>query len=351
MAGWLANRLVWTYTPPGGEPITGFPVPGGHIVRTVTGDQPIPPGSVVRLLHPVTLGGNELDGLRQLAAELGFIQPIRQLWRETYRLNRTEQSAGLFSDRYCGHILRFKQFYGLARRRGWGGGFLSGGWDGGHSAVARRDYPAAGLQASWAVSELDHLSHEVAVDLCTTGRLMFSPMDDTVRTPVPLAQVPPQVFSEAMRDLDLLVSVSTVANDPIWLENSTTYGDDLRGYWDRVAHDGLDQLRAHRREVLAPFYAGQDARRFGLTERDLIIRGSLASYRIDLATANVRMDPAGKWLSFDTRLTPEDLYRQQILGLPAIDDDEILQRILVRAAILADDDQLASRKLLKQIRG
>ena len=154
-----------------------------------------------------------------------------------------------------------------------------------------------------------------------------------------------------MRDLDLLVSVSTVANDPIWLENSTTYGDDLRGYWDRVAHDGLDQLRAHRREVLAPFYAGQDARRFGLTERDLIIRGSLASYRIDLATANVRMDPAGKWLSFDTRLTPEDLYRQQILGLPAIDDDEILQRILVRAAILADDDQLASRKLLKQIRG
>ena len=38
-------------------------------------------------------------------------------------------------------------------------------------------------------------------------------------------------------------------------------------------------------------------------------------------------------------------------GLPAIDDDEILQRILVRAAILADDEQLASRKLLKQIRG
>jgi hypothetical protein len=36
--------------------------------------------------------------------------------------------------------------------------------------------------------------------------------------------------------------------------------------------------------------------------------------------------------------------------VPAI-DDEILQRILIRAAILADDEQLASRKLLKQIRG
>jgi hypothetical protein len=40
-----------------------------------------------------------------------------------------------------------------------------------------------------------------------------------------------------------------------------------------------------------------------------------------------------------------------ILGLPALDDDEILQRILIRAAILADDDKIASSKLLKQIRG
>ena len=44
-------------------------------------------------------------------------------------------------------------------------------------------------------------------------------------------------------------------------------------------------------------------------------------------------------------------YDHHILGLPAIDDDEILHRILIRAAILADDEHLASRALLKQIRG
>ena len=168
--------------------------------------------------------------------------------------------------------------------------------------------------------------------------------------PIPLADVPPHVFSEALRDLDLLVSVTTVANDPIWLEKVAGH-DELRGYWELVARDGLGELRIRRREVLAPFYAGLDPRRFELTERELIVYGSLASYRIDLATGNARMEPAGKWLSFDTRLSPEDLYRQHVLGLPAIDDDEILQRILIRAAILADDEQLASRKLLKQIRG
>ena len=350
LSGWLANRLAWTFTPPGGEAITGFPDAGGDTVRTVHGEQPVPPGALVSLLHPVTVSKAQLSGLRQVAAELGLVQPIRQLWRETYRPRETEQSAGLFCERYSGHVLRFRQFYGLARRRGWGGGFLSGAWDGGDSAVARRDYPAAGLRASWAVSQPDCLSHEVAVDLCATGPLAFSPLDDAVRTPIPLADVPPHVFSEALRDLDLLVSVATVANDPVWLENVTSH-EALRGYWERVARDGPGGLRAHRREVLAPFYAEQDARRFKLTDRDLIVHGSLASYRIDLATANVRMDPAGKWLSFDTRLSPEDLYRQHVLGLPAIDDDEILQRILIRAAILADDEHLASRKLLKQIRG
>ena len=350
LAGWLANRLAWTFTPPGGEPLTGFPGDGGRTVRTVRGQQPVPPGALVHLLHPVTVSQAELDELRQVAAGLGLVQPIRQLWRETYRLSENEQGAGLFCDRYSGHILRFRQFYGLARRRGWGGGFLSGAWDGGDCAVARRDYPAAGLRASWSVSRLDTLGHEVAVDLCTTGQLVFSPLDDAVRTPIPLADVPPQVFSEALRDLGLVVSVATVANEPAWLEKVTGH-DVLRGYWERVARDGLGGLRARRQEVLAPFYAGQDPRRFELTDRELIVHGSLASYRIDLATANVRMEPAGKWLSFDIRLSPEDLYRQYVLGLPAIDDDEILQRILIRAAILADDEQLASRKLLKQIRG
>lgn len=86
-------------------------------------------------------------------------------------------------------------------------------------------------------------------------------------------------------------------------------------------------------------------------DEDLVVTGSLASYRIDLAPANVRMERASKWLSFGTKLTPRETRNHYILGLPAIDDDEILHRILIRAAILGDDEHLASRKLLKQIRG
>src|SRR5262249_41757720 len=41
-------------------------------------------------------------------------------------------------------------------------------------------------------------------------------------------------------------------------------------------------------------------------------------------------------------------YQHAIFGLSAVDDDEILQRILVRAAILAGDGHLAGRKLLNR---
>jgi hypothetical protein len=352
LVGWLARRLVWTFTPPDGAQLRGFPCSGGDTMQTPHGCLPVPPGCMVRLTHPVDLLAEELDELKQLCQELAISQPVRQLWRETYQLTPAEQRSGLYSDRYAGHILRFSQYYGLARRRGWVGGFLSGAWDGGDSAIARRDFPSAGLRACWAIGQLDDLSQEVAVDLCVTERVSFCPVGDADPAPVPLAEVPAQVFSEAMRDLDLVVSVSTVANDPVWLE-AYRGQPSLDQYWERIARGGLHDACARRREILGPYFTGQASnQRYDLIDCGLIVKGSLATYRIDLATANVRLEAAGKWLSFDTRpTTPDTACRHDIPGLPAIDDDEILQRILIRAAILADDEQLASRRLLKQIRG
>jgi hypothetical protein len=348
---WLATRMAWTWTGADGQAVRGFPGPDGGTVITPHGTVPVPAASLVRIIHPVALEPDELDGLRRLCQDLAVVQPIRQLWRETYRLTDAERKAALFTGRHAGHVLRFKQAYGLARRRGWTGGFLSSTFDGGDSAVARRDYPSAGLRASWALAELDHISHEIPVDLCITENLSFSPLHDTVLAPVPLADVPADVFSEAMRDLDLVVSVATVANDPAWLE--AYRGQPLLDqYWERVASGGLDQSRVQRHAMLVPYYDSPAAgQRFQLTSTDLIVHGSLATYRIDLATANVRTEPDGRWLSFDTKLTARQAHDHHILGLPAMDDDEILHRILIRAAILADDELLASRKLLKQIRG
>jgi hypothetical protein len=125
----------------------------------------------------------------------------------------------------------------------------------------------------------------------------------------------------------------------------------LAGYWARADRGGLDQLRAGRRQALAPMYATSGpGDRCRLTERDLVVHGSLATYQIDLATANVRMEPSGRWLSFDAERAAPAGTTDLFPWLSVTDDHEVLSRIVVRAAILADDERLASRRLLRQIR-
>jgi len=343
--GPLACRMVWAFAPFQGDTVCGIPEPRGTTMVTPRGPQPIPASSLVTLLHPATASGPIIDQFRRLVLDAGIRQPVRQLWRETYRAAEDHE---LYSARYAEHILRSRQLFGLARRRGWHGGFLSGTYDGGGTATAQRDYPAAGLRVSWWLESLEP-DRDTQIELCQTGRLIFATTGDATMTPIPLADVPPELFSEAMRDLDLFVSVTTVASDPAW-----PHGPDappiLSGYWARASRDGLDQLRASRRQVLAPVYAASGPEdRFHLTQRDLVIHGSLATYHIDLATAGVRMEPAGKWLTFDTKQAAADT-TDLFPWLPATDDHEILRRIVLRAAILADDEQLASRQLLRQIR-
>jgi uncharacterized protein DUF4132 len=267
----------FSFSPPGGPAISGFPDPDGHVIHTAAGPCPVPPGCLVRLLHPALAAPGELGQLRQLAVRRAIIQPVRQLWRETYRLTAAERQNGLASDRYAGHVLRFQQAYGLGRRRSWAGGFLSGAWDGGDSATARKAYPAAGLRASWAITDRGSSGGDVAVDLCLTGPVSFFPLEDQAGAPVPLADLPQEVFSEAMRDLDLIVSVTTVANDPLWLERHRG-NPGLDRYWEAITGDGLDQLRVHRHEMLTALDANSGDR-FELTSTDLIVRGSLATYR------------------------------------------------------------------------
>jgi hypothetical protein len=62
------------------------------------------------------------------------------------------------------------------------------------------------------------------------------------------------------------------------------------------------------------------------------------------------MEPSGKWLSFDTERAAPAGATDLFPWLPVTDDHEVLRRIVVRAAILADDERLASQRLLRQIR-
>ena len=112
--------------------------------------------------------------------------------------------------------------------------------------------------------------------------------------PLRLAEIPPVVFSEVMRDIDLLVGVTSIGADPAWgLDRDDAHAE----YWQRFADSELSIAAENRKsvlETLLPKLAIRD--RCRLEGRYLLVRGESNEYRIHLASGNVIMEPGSRYL-------------------------------------------------------
>lgn len=357
LTGWFARRLLWVVEPVNGSRLVGLPGSGPAMFKTGQGPVRIEGEAAVSLWHPAGAAESEVASVRALIWESGTAQPFRQAWRETYDVDEVEASTQMHSLRFAGHILNAPQLYAIARQRGWSGGFLSGAWDGGNESVAQRDLPAAGVRAQWSVAAFDPGDGRAGVALAVSDRVRFVPIGEADGPPIPLGQIPPVAFSETMRDLDLITSAASVATDPFWLEKfagPTSGPTSGSGYRESLAPGGTAATVAERRRIVALVLdrladRGAGRERCHLGERTLTVAGRLRTYSIDLATANVRVDPPGRWLAFDAGGGRRR--RQTLLPPPvaSVDDDVILERILARAVLLLSDDKITDRSLLRQI--
>ncbi len=151
----------------------------------------------LRLAHPVDLvaDGTWVAWQQRLFTE-GRRQPFKQVFRELYVLTVAERKAGPASHRYDGHQLQPRQALALLGRRGWLSSRESGDASRvfhGHNLVARVEFADGFLTPAEA-------------DLPTIGGVCFTRRGEHLAQP--LDSIPPVVFSEAMRDLDLVVSVA-----------------------------------------------------------------------------------------------------------------------------------------------
>ncbi|NNN20459.1 MAG: DUF4132 domain-containing protein [Acidimicrobiales bacterium] len=351
LTSWFSIRLLWEVNALNGDSFIGLPSrDGAGIFVTPNGIREVQDG-FVRIWHPVESDISEVRELRQMMTSLNVRQPIRQVWREVFLPDKVEIDTELYSNRFAGHIINFRQFYALARMRKWSGGFLSGSWDGGQVSTTIKVFPEFGVQAEWSLAMLDVDDKNLIQDLCTTSRVVFMPIDDHSRSPLPISGIPKVVFSETFRDLSLFVTICNVATDPIWLERFANVSQ-LSQYWETISHGRLDEVVTQRSELISFLITrGEFDDRIKLSGRHVMASGSFGTYFIDLLTANVRMDPPGKWISLNTTglKKKQDLWEGNWLATP-IDDDEILNQILFRSHLLANDHQITDRSILRQIR-
>lgn len=119
------------------------------------------------------------------------------------------------------------------RTRGWAGnslGYDEGGYDG-HVTREFGDYWRAEF-----LFDLIESDDEGRATLASSDQVRFSRRDGRNWALRPLNEVPRLIFTEAMRDVDLFVGVTSIAADPMWVARGAR---DHSAYWERTSFGEL----------------------------------------------------------------------------------------------------------------
>src|SRR6187401_1122680 len=121
------------------------------------------------------------------------MQPLKQVFRELYVVRKQERQDKTVSHRYDGHQVQTKQALALFGQRGWNT----------QDGIFKVFHD---LQLTAMVAFDSGITTPAEVEGPSFAGISFHKRDQL--KPVPLADVPPRLFSEVMRDLDLVVSVA-----------------------------------------------------------------------------------------------------------------------------------------------
>jgi hypothetical protein len=363
LIGAIARRLIWSFA---------------HKDRTSAGiwhgdrlvdanDKPLNLNdkTIVSLWHPIDQAMDDILAWREWLERREIVQPFKQAHREVYLLTDAERRTRNYSNRFAAHILRQHQFNALCAARGWKNQLrLMVDAD---YPPAHRLLPAWNLRAEYwiegAGSNYGQDTNETGTYLdLSTDQVRFYRIDaeqlhahaggggyrdwnDSADEPLLLETVPPLVFSEIMRDVDLFVGVASVGNDPNWADGGPT--GQYRDYWQSYSFGELSATAQTRKALLERLLPRlKIAGRCTLAERFLIVRGSLRTYKIHLGSGNILMEPNDQYLCIVPKQTVAGGER---VFLP-FEGDGTLSIVLSKAFLLADDTKITDPTITSQLK-
>jgi hypothetical protein len=263
--------------------------------------------------HPWDLfTAGTLGAWQQAVFALRIVQPVRQVFRELYVLTAAERGAGTHSARFAGHRVSGARANRLLATRSWR--VEPGYFDG----VASRRF---GDFEAWLA--FDEMGHFLGEREAVTGAIHFRRGGSAA---VPLAQVPPTVLSEAMRDVDLVVSVAA-ASGPADRPYSTA-------------------TVASRGELLAALAADLGLESITVDGAFARIEGKRAQYRVHLGSGSIHIEPGGYLC-----IVPDSAAAgpQRELFLPFADEDVMTSILLSKVLLLVADDRITDPTITEQI--
>ncbi|MDR1925791.1 MAG: DUF4132 domain-containing protein [Planctomycetaceae bacterium] len=262
--------------------------------------------------HPVHLFESKTWKLFQkIVFEREIVQPFKQVFRELYLPNADEKKSKTCSNRYAGHQVQPRKMVALLKGRNWTIDQLFGfqkvfyKYD-----VLVRLY----CYADWFMpSDIESPSIE---------KIEF--VDRRSLKVIPLMEIPPVIFSEVMRDLDLVVSVAHVGGvDP---EASLSTVEMRLAILDET-------LRLLKLKNVA------------IKKSHVLIKGTLGEYSVHLGSGEVQIMAGGS-----LTILPVHSQQRGRIFLPFIDDDPKTAEIMSKTLLLAEDNKIKDPTILAAIR-
>ncbi len=337
LLGALARRLLWTVD----GVACGWAADG---LRTLDG-RPVRAGgeAAVALWHPLGRERAEITAWRQWLERHGVTQPFAQAHREVYGPADAER---LLAAR---HVLRRQRFAALATARGWR--YSPPPAAEGAFPPATRELPRWGLRAELRFSGVGGDAEDGGPGRCDgpahigADWVCFRPLDAPGERadPLPLADVPPLVLSEVLRDVDLFVGAAGIGNDPTWQDG----GPDgrFRAYWTSYVSAGLTPCGETRREVLSHLVPRLAvAGRCAVEDRFLRVRGDRHTYGIHIGSGDVLVSPGDRHLCVVPRTRPGT-----VPGPLPFEGDSMLPVILAKALLLARDTEITDPTIVRRL--
>ncbi|KZE51753.1 hypothetical protein AV540_12870 [Brevibacillus parabrevis] len=263
------------------------------------------------IAHPVHLFESGLWSLFQRDLfERQLRQPFKQVFRELYVPNADELAHVTHSRRYAGYQVQPKKTVALLKSRQW-----TVSYEEGLQKVFYAENLIASLQA------LADWFSPADTEAPTLEHIQF--LDRKTYKNVGLDQIPPVLFSEVMRDVDLVVSVAHVGGvDP---EASLTTIE-LRRV---IVAESLRLLKLGNVRL-----EGNYAR----------IDGSLGEFAVHLGSGMAYKQAAGA-----LHIVPVHSQHRGRLFLPFLDEDPKTAEILSKVVMLAEDSKIKDPQILMQL--
>lgn len=293
-----------------GDGIAGYPDKGGKVLRDYNGKlEPIKKNESLRIAHSTDLfARGDWDKWQHECFHAERVQPFKQVFRELYVVTKQEKKDQIRSQRFAGQQVGPRQAMALWNSRGW------------HT----QDEVVKIFHDLSLIAEVTfQYDYGTAAEIegLTVEDVRFRKRDEF--KPMKLADVPPSVFSEVMRDVDLVVSVAH------------------RGEVDPEASASTVEMRS---ALIRETCQLLGLKNVTLKGTHAIIKGYYGDYSLHLGSAGIHRLPGGS-----LAILPVHAQHRGRIFLPFADDDPRTAEIVSKVLLLARDEEIQDPMILDQL--